>query len=165
MKTMGPQKQRKARHQRQRPKIRQNAVTSVSSSWLSKTTVLMMNKCTGAYNIANEFLKLSTAICMSTRPWSDINPDDAHTSDLLMSCAQAATAGEPLQKIVQIRLLWPITLCLVVAEQFRSLLEHPLQGDLQRPDKNRVMNIHGSGTKPSQLWKNVHQASKPGEAP
>ena len=113
----------------------------------------MVNRCTCAYNIANEFLKLSTAICMSTRPWSDINPDDAHISDLLMSCAQAARAGEPLQKTVQIRLLWPITLCLVVVEQFRSLLEHPLQGDLQRHVKNRVMNIHGYGTMPSQLWK------------
>ena len=53
-------------------KICQNAVTSVSSLWQSKTTVLMMNWCTCKYNNANEFLKISTITCMSMRPWAEI---------------------------------------------------------------------------------------------
>ena len=51
----------------------------------------------------------------------------------------AANADKPLQKIVRIRLLSLITLCPVVVEQSRSLLEHPPQRALQRPVKNRVM--------------------------
>ena len=66
----------------------QNAVTSVSSSWLSKTTVLMMKSCTCEYNNANEFLRLSTTICMSMRPWAEINPVDARLSDFCKSCAK-----------------------------------------------------------------------------
>ena len=37
-------------------------------------------------------------------------------------------------------------------QQFSSLPEHPLQRALKRPVKNRVMDIHRSGTKPSQRW-------------
>ena len=57
-------------------------------SWQSKTTVLIMNKCTCQYNNTNDFLKLSTTTCMSMRPSAEINLDDAHLSDFCMSCAQ-----------------------------------------------------------------------------
>ena len=39
------------------------------------------------HNNTYEFLKLSTTICMSTRPWAEIKPDDAHICDFCLSCA------------------------------------------------------------------------------
>ena len=70
------------------PKTCQNAATSVSSSWLSKKTVLMMNWCRCECKNANEFLKLSTTMCMSMRPWAEICPDDANLRYLCIACAQ-----------------------------------------------------------------------------
>ena len=82
-KRTGSQKQRKAKHQRQRPKFAQTHYRGCR-----RQTALMVNWCTCTYNNANSFLKLSTTICMSMRPWAETNPDDAHLCDFCLLCAQ-----------------------------------------------------------------------------
>ena len=75
------------------PNTCQNAATSISSSRLSKTPVLKRNWCAREYSDENEFLKLSKAMCLSTRPCAVINRDDAHVIDFCTSRAEQPLLG------------------------------------------------------------------------
>ena len=75
------------------PNTCQNAATSISSSRLSKTPVLKRNWCALEHSDENEFLKLSKAMCLSTRPCAVIDRDDAHVIDFCTSRAKQPLLG------------------------------------------------------------------------
>ena len=75
------------------PNTCQNAATSISSSRLSKTPVLKRNWCAREHSDENEFLKLSKAMCLSTRPCAVIDRDDAHVIDFCTSRAKQPLLG------------------------------------------------------------------------